>query len=273
MGRVLLVAGSRNLGGAVALAAEAALRSGVGFLEIACPGCLLDILTTRVPEAVLFHRGDSRRLHFIAGDADPVLDAAENADAVVVGPGLGPGSQPKEFVKRLLLEAADLELPWVFDADALNHLAALGQEVRLPARTVLTPHPGEAARLLRREGGPAAIQADRAGSHAALAQLTGATVVLKGAGTLVGGPEEPPWVCEAGNPGLATAGTGDVLAGLLGGFLARGLEPGPAARLAVHVHAAAGDRAAARLGEESLLARDLLEEIPGVLKEHPREEA
>jgi NAD(P)H-hydrate epimerase len=155
----------------------------------------------------------------------------------------------------------------VLDADALNLLAAapdLGKARRRDV--VLTPHPGEAARLLG-ETNAGAVQADRVGAVAALANRHDGVVVLKGAGTLVASKGGAAYLVAEGNPGMATAGTGDVLAGMIGAFLARGLGPLRAAQLGAFAHALAGDRAAAEQGQEALIAGDLLAAIPATLVE------
>ncbi len=256
MGRVLLVAGRRGMAGAAVLAATGALRGGAGYAVVACPGAVADVVTVGVPEAVLAPHGDRDREGLRADDLDALLATAATADALVVGPGLGRDPGVADWVPRLLLERPD-GLPAVADADALFALSEAGALGDLDSDVVLTPHPGEAARLLGWDEGAARVQADRAAALAALVAATPAVVVLKGAGTLVGRRGDEPWRNATGNPGLATAGSGDVLAGLVGALAARGLDALGAARLGVHLHGLAGDLAALDVGVEGLVASDV----------------
>lgn len=241
-GTVLVVAGQPGMAGAAILAATAALRGGAGLVQAMVPRALQPVLAVAVPCAT------SR----VANAANARRAAAE-ADAVVVGPGLGTGPACGRVLAAVLAAA---RRPVVVDADALNLLAPLPPRggVRAKAPLVLTPHPGEAARLL--SVATAEVQRDRAAALRELCRRSGAVVVLKGAGTLVG--DGARWFQNrTGNPGLGTGGSGDVLAGLLGALLAQGLAPFDAACLAVHVHGAAGDRVARRIGERGLIASDL----------------
>lgn len=244
-GTVLVVAGSATMLGAAVLTATAALRGGAGLVQVALPKPLQSWLPLAVPCATTLGRGQDLR------------KALARAAAVVVGPGLGLGPATRRLVAQVLQAAAG---PVVVDADALNVLAPLpvgslaAGRSRLGPNVVLTPHPGEAGRLL---GIPAsAVQHDRRAALAALCERSGAVVVLKGQGTLVGASGRC-FTNQTGNPGMATGGSGDVLAGLLAALLAQGLAPFDAARLAVHVHGRAGDRVARRLGQVGLLASDL----------------
>ncbi|MBL8732390.1 MAG: NAD(P)H-hydrate dehydratase [Planctomycetes bacterium] len=236
-GTVLVVAGSEGMLGAAILCATAALRAGAGLVQVALPAPLLPLLPLAVPCATTLPRRGAR-----------FAEAVDKADAIVVGPGLGQTPAVARLVRSLLLAKA----PKVLDADALNVLAPL--PVALGGDVVLTPHAGEAARLLATT--TAAVQQDRGGALLSLCARSGAVVVLKGAGTLVGDGRRA-FVNRTGNPGLATGGSGDVLAGLLGALLAQGMPPFDAARLAVHTHGAAGDRLARRLGQAGLIAGDL----------------
>jgi NAD(P)H-hydrate epimerase len=186
-------------------------------------------------------------------DLDPLL---ARADVVAIGPGLGRG----DWGRALFGRVRGLGVPLVVDADALGLLAAD------PARRedwVLTPHPGEAARLLGTD--VASVEADRFAAVAAIQQRFGGVVVLKGAGTLVQGPSHrPPGVCDGGNPGMASGGTGDVLTGVIAAMLAQGLASEEAAEVGVCLHAAAGDAAAASGGEQGMLASDLVDQIRAV---------
>jgi ADP-dependent NAD(P)H-hydrate dehydratase / NAD(P)H-hydrate epimerase len=245
-GHVLVVGGAPGYSGAPRLAGEGALRTGAGLVTVATHPQHAAYLNLNRPE--LMCPG-------VAGPAElnPFL---ERATVVAVGPGLGKDSWGKHLLGWVLGSG----LPLVVDADALNLVAAS------PSRHdnwVLTPHPGEAARLLGIETG--AIQADRFGSVRRLQERFGGVAVLKGAGTLIyGGSHKPPGVCDGGNPGMATAGTGDVLTGMIAALIAQGLSLEDAACTGVCLHAAAGD-AAARDGERGLVASDLLANIRPLL--------
>lgn len=250
-GHVFVLAGSDRYAGAAALAAEAAARGGAGLVsvrttrEAACP------IRVRLPEAMVEALpGPSVTPEALGPE---FAEALRRAGTLVVGPGLTTGDGPLRAL-RLALESGVARA--VLDADALSLLATHPELVgALPAATVLTPHPGEAARLLGTT--VAEVQRDRRAALLALVAKTGATVVLKGAGTLVSAPGRGVHVLRAGNPGMATGGSGDVLAGLCGALLAQGLAPFDAARLAVWRHATAGDEAAWRGGEAAVLARDM----------------
>ncbi|GMU44416.1 MAG: NAD(P)H-hydrate dehydratase [Xanthomonadales bacterium] len=239
-GHVLVVGGDEGYGGAVRLAAEAAARVGAGLVSIATrPQHVAGILAAR-PELMV--RGVSG-----PGELEALL---AKADVVVVGPGLGQGA----WSQTLLSAVTERGLPTVMDADALNLLVQAA--CVLPERVVITPHPGEAARLL--DCPTSEIQADRYGAVQRLAEFFQATAVLKGAGTLIAaGPQQPMAVCPIATPALASGGSGDVLAGCIGGLIAQGLAASDAARAAVLLHALAGLAAGAD-GERGTLAGDLL---------------
>jgi len=243
-GHVLIVGGGEGMPGAVRLAGEAALRAGAGLVSIATHPSHASIVVASCPE-LMPHAIEG------PGDLDALLD---RADVIAFGPGLGQST----WAKALFEQMAAADGPSVWDADALNLLAAIPGEA---ANRVITPHPAEAGRLL---GIPTAeVQADRPAAVEALAERFGGTAVLKGAGTLVSASPRP-WLCAAGNPGMGTAGMGDVLAGVIAGLIGQGLEPGLAAAIGVEAHARAGDLAAVR-GERGLVASDLFAELRGVL--------
>ncbi len=241
-GHVLVVGGAPGFSGAARLAGEGALRAGAGLVSVATHPTHAAHLNTGRPELMVRGVVEPREL-------SPLL---ERASAVAIGPGLGREPWGIGLIERVLAAGK----PLVMDADALNWLA--GARLRRDD-WVLTPHPGEAARLL---GCTAAeVQADRFSALRHLQDLYGGTIVLKGAGTLVLGPSQrPPGVCSQGNPGMASGGSGDVLTGMIAALLGRGLDPEHAAEAAVCLHAAAGDRAAAE-GEQGLLATDLIAAI------------
>jgi NAD(P)H-hydrate epimerase len=196
------------------------------------------------------------------GDVDGLRVLLDGRNVVVCGPGLGQGDGPRALVAAVLEQA---RVPLVLDADGLNAVAggALLRSRSFP--TIVTPHPGEMARLVG--GSVADVQQDRVGIARRYAAAAGVVVVLKGARTLIADPSGRVAICPTGNPGLASGGTGDVLAGLVGGLLAQGLAPFEAAAYAVFVHGRAADRIAARRGEAGLLARDVLAEVPPTIAE------
>jgi NAD(P)H-hydrate epimerase len=245
-GHVLVVGGAPGFSGAVRLAGEGALRAGAGLVTVATHPLHAPLTNVGRPE--LMARGVER-----AADLSPLL---ERATMVAVGPGLG----RQDWGRGLLKAVLERDLPLVVDADALNLLAdsAVHRD-----DWVLTPHPGEAARLLRCAS--AEIQADRFAAVRRLQERFGGVAVLKGAGTLIRGPSHrPTGVCSQGNPGMAAGGTGDVLTGVVAALLAQGLGIEEAAACGVCLHAAAGD-AAASGGERGLLAGDLVAAIRPVL--------
>jgi ADP-dependent NAD(P)H-hydrate dehydratase / NAD(P)H-hydrate epimerase len=262
-GTVVVVAGSRGLTGAAYLSSVASVRAGAGRVRLLVAEGVYSILAVKCTEVMATP---------LAEDAPGVLGAAaleeavallDSATAGVVGPGLGAAPATRDLVRDLV---ARCRRPLVLDADALNALADRPDLLRgLGPNHVLTPHPGEMARLT---GRPAAeVQADRRRIAAEAAREWGAVVVLKGARTLVAAPdgrvsEDPHEV-----PALATGGTGDVLAGLIGGLMAQGSDPFQAAVTGVYVHGEAGRRLQARLGTAGLLASELLPELPVVMRD------
>jgi hydroxyethylthiazole kinase-like uncharacterized protein yjeF len=264
-GHLLIVAGSVGKSGAAILAAGGALRAGVGLVTVTTPAPALPLVAAGRPEIMTepLPVGGNGGLD---GEAlTRALALAEGKDAVVLGPGLGQDAATRDFARGFIAKCA---APLVIDADGLNALAAeraarVSAAAMLSKRsrpTVVTPHPGEMARLVGSDA--AHVQRGRLDVARAFAAQSHAVVVLKGQRTVVADPEGRAAVNPTGNPGLATGGTGDVLAGILGALLARGHEPWLAATAAVYVHGLAGDVAARRLGQESLLAGDVIEALP-----------
>jgi NAD(P)H-hydrate epimerase len=258
-GRLAIVAGSRGKAGAAVLAARGALRAGAGLVTVFCGESLEGLVVGALPEAMTSGLPEVNGA-LAARGARALLDALSGFDAAVIGPGLGASSETIRFLEAVLGAA---RLPVLADADALN--AFSGRAGFLGKRrgpTVLTPHPGEAARLLSTTS--ARIQADRLGAARALARKTRAVVILKGAHSLVAEPSGGIAVNSTGSPLLATAGSGDVLAGVIGALLAGGLGPREAAVAGVWLHGAAADSLAARLGDAGLLAHEVADAVPGV---------
>lgn len=246
-GHLLVVGGDRGLGGASLLSAESALRGGAGLVSLATRPEHVPASLARLPEVMCAG----------VSSANQLLGLAEKADVLVVGPGLGQAA----WGCSLLSAVAGLAVPQVWDADALNLLAS--EQVRLPAGCVITPHPGEAARLLAIP--TAEVQADRPRAALGLARKFNAVVLLKGAGSLVAAADGRLALCDRGHPVMAGAGLGDVLAGLIGALMAQGMDGFAATSLAVWLHAGAGE-SLARQGR-GLAASDLIPTIRQLLEE------
>ncbi|MFZ4396188.1 MAG: NAD(P)H-hydrate dehydratase, partial [Kiritimatiellia bacterium] len=253
-GHVLVIGGSHGLSGAPALAAMGALRSGAGLVSAAVPEICLPWMAALAPSAMAHpircERGAMTATTLVAG-----IRPVSAFDVVVAGPGLSVGEGTARMVEELLRGSSSR---LVLDADALNVLDGRVAQLRRTAAApsvIITPHPGEAARLLGVTS--AVIQANRNASAQELAARSQAVVVLKGAGTLVATPAGARHLNLTGNPGMASGGTGDVLAGLIAGLWAQGLSPLDAARLAVYLHGTAGDLGVWPLGERALVADDL----------------
>ena len=261
-GHLLVVAGSVGKTGAAALTATGALRSGAGLATVATAASQQPIVATLVLEAMTEPLAEGRA-GFIGEGAWPALSALASArDAIAIGPGLGLDPETQAIARRLV---AEVRAPMVVDADALTalvgHLELLD---KAPAPRCLTPHPGELARLLG--AGVPEVQRDRIGVARAFATTHQVHLVLKGAVSVVAAPDGIVLLNPTGNPGMASGGTGDVLTGVTGAFLARGLAPGDALASAVYLHGLAGDIAAERIGEESLIARDVIAALPDAFR-------
>ncbi len=254
-GHALIVAGSVGMAGAAALCAEAALRIGAGLVTVACPASVMPIVQQLAPCAVSLPMPE--REGHLAAEAAPLLaQAAQGKQCVAMGPGLGvtPG------VTAALAPLWTLPAPRIIDADALNVWSgAPAGPATLDARAVVTPHPGEAGRMLNRE--TASIVGDPLGAARALRQATGATVLLKGAATVIVDGQDPGSVTLnlTGTDGLATGGSGDVLTGILAGLCAQGMVPYEAASVGAYIHGRAGELCAAAHTPRGMIAADLLD--------------
>ena len=257
-GRALLIAGSRGMAGASVLAARAALRSGVGLLTVHVPVCNNVIVQSCVPEAMTSI--DSNECCF-SDDID-----VSRYNAVAVGPGLGQGKESEAALLRLI---GNCTAPMVVDADALNILSRNKEWLhRLPAGSVLTPHPGEFERLF----GKATSRYQAIESVRAVARDCGIVIVLKGAYTTIIAPDGNLYFNSTGNPGMATGGSGDVLTGILLSLLAQGYDSATAARIAVYLHGLAGDMAAMDKGQTALVAGDIVDCLPSAWRLLERKE-
>ena len=245
-GHVLVIGGDCGMAGAVRMAAEAAARTGAGLVSIATRPDHAEAITMSRPELMCHPVNKVKEL-------SPLL---ERASVVVIGPGLGRQSWGEALWEAVL----GCQLPVIVDADALNFLA---KKRAKPMNWIITPHPGEAGRLLDMDA--AEIQRDRFTAVKTLQSRFGGIAVLKGAGTLIADGTQPIAVCAMGNPGMASGGMGDVLSGVLGGLIAQGLGLPEAARLGVLLHSTAADRAAQEGGERGLLAMDVVKKLRGVV--------
>ena len=265
-GRLLCVCGSEGMAGAAAMSAGAALRCGAGIVEAALPRSIYPIVAARLAEPVF------TLLHPLPDGSAPQEDlqalsqALKRADAVLVGCGLGKNPAARAEVRQMLREAS---APVVLDADGINlaaeHIDIL-RECRAPL--ILTPHPGEMARLLGST--PGDVQARREETARSFSAAHGVILVLKGAGTLVAAPDGRLYRNATGNPGMARGGSGDVLAGMVASFAAQGIEPYRAAAGAVYLHGLAGDRCAAQYSQSAMLPTDLIGMLPALFREFGR---
>lgn len=267
-GRVLVIGGSRGMAGAAGLAGLAALRSGAGLVAVATPGSVQNVVASYSPCYTTVPLVEDEEGIVDFANVVDLAGAGERFDAWAIGPGLGQSAGAAELVAQLY---RSVPRPMVVDADGLNGMVAAlernPQALNYPAGPrVLTPHPGEFARLTGQP--PSGDTAERSQQAAELCQRddSGQTVViLKGHESVVSDGQRFA-LNRTGNPGLATGGTGDCLTGVVAGLLGQGMPAWDAARLAAHVHGLAGDLAAAALGEVSLIASDLIDYLPAALK-------
>ena len=262
-GHAGILAGSVGKTGAAALAARAALRMGTGLVTVAIPSSVNDILEAKLLEAMTMPLPETKARTLARSGFDRVLAFMQARTAIAIGPGLSTHPETVELIQSLMKH---LDRPTVLDADALNALASrasLLTECKTPP--ILTPHPGEMARL-EVEATSQSVNADRIGTAKRFARERGVFLVLKGARTVIARSDGLLAICPTGNPGMATAGTGDVLTGMIVGLLAQGVQSWEAACAATYLHGAAGDLAAQQLGQASMLAGDLIAHIPYALQ-------
>ncbi len=263
-GKVCIVAGSVGMSGAGALAGRSALRAGAGLVRVATPKSVLPIVASIEPSftTVLLPEDSAGRISSRA--INIILDAVSENDALAFGPGIGVSGGLRSVLESLL-EREQLRL--VIDADGLNNLSGIKNwSEKLKAELILTPHPGEMKRLwssVFREQMPS----ERRAQAGQLAQRTKTIVVLKGAGTVVTDGQKV-YINKTGNPGMATAGSGDVLTGVITALIGQGLSSFDAAVLGVYIHGLAGDIAADKLGQVSMMATDIIESLPGAFLKH-----
>jgi NAD(P)H-hydrate epimerase len=256
-GVVVVAGGARGLTGAPTMAALAAMRTGAGYVQVAVPASTEPTFDQKLMEAMTHGLAEDDGAHVPAG-ADQVLELCEKAGALVLGPGIGRTDGALEWAREVARRAP---VPLLIDADGLNAHAGRLESLRdRSAPTVLTPHEGELGRLLGVESSE--VQAARLASARDAAERSGSVVVLKGDDTIVAMPDGSAAVSSGATPALATAGTGDVLSGLIGTLLAKGMEPLEAAAAGVFAHARAGQVAASRIGANHVIAGDVIEAIP-----------
>ena len=262
-GHTLVVGARPGMTGAVALAARAAARSGSGLVTAAVPEGLNPVMEAKLTEAMTLALPQSHDGAIGEGALDVLLEKAQKCSSVVIGCGMGTGRDAEKLLRGLI---ARLEKPMVIDADGLNLLAQ--DKTALKSRKadiILTPHPGEMSQLTGSD--TRAIQEDRVAAARTLCDGLGVIVALKGSRTVVAAPgEAQTWINPTGNPGMATGGSGDVLAGITGSFLAQGMRAADAARSAVYIHGLAADMRSVKHGETGMLASDITETLPAAIE-------
>ncbi|MCD6093255.1 MAG: NAD(P)H-hydrate dehydratase [Candidatus Omnitrophica bacterium] len=266
-GKVFILAGSLGMSGAAILAAKGALRTGAGLVFLGIPQILNQIVETELLEVISKPLKQTKDGCLSLRNYSFIYNFIRKIDALVLGPGLSQNRETQRLIRRLI---KTVKKPLVIDADAINALAGnlsllLSPTAKQqPAIKVITPHPGELAHLLKIDAGE--IQKKREEIAVDFARRYKLTVVLKGFRTIVTDGEGEIYINRTGNPGMATAGMGDILSGMLGALLARGFSPFKAAKAAVYLHGAAGDLAVREKGEEGMIASDVVEKIPEAIK-------
>ncbi len=265
-GRVIVVAGSNNYIGAAYLACSSAMRVGTGLVTLATPARIQPILAAKLTEATYLPLPESHPGIISPGAAKLIRQNLNGYNALLLGCGLGQSQPVIKFIEDLLLRVRAVPSPLILDADALNILARVPNWwQRLTGDAILTPHPGEMARLAGVTVDE--VQSDRIGITKGLARKMNKTIVLKGACTVIATPDGRTGISPVANPGLASAGTGDVLSGIIAGLVAQGLSFFDAAAAGVFLHGEAGEMVRSRLGDAGMIASDLLPVLPLVIKQ------
>jgi NAD(P)H-hydrate epimerase len=261
-GHLLVVAGARGKTGAAVLACRAAMRAGAGLVTLAAPRSLNDIFASSLVEVMTEPLTENATEEMAELTPQHWSTLLQRKSALLFGPGIGVTDATRSMLRWLLRNSP---VPWVIDADGLNNLALdvdRLQSARIPP--ILTPHPGEMARLVGRSTG--AVNEDRVGTAREFAVRHRCYLVLKGARSIIATPDEKIFINPTGNPGMASGGMGDVLAGMLAAFLGQGFSPEDAMKLGVYLHGFAGDRVAAARGEAGLIASDIVEDLPAAMR-------
>lgn len=262
-GRVLVVAGSRGMTGAACLTGEASLRAGAGLVTVAAPETLHDILEVKLTEVMTAPLPDTGNGSLSKGAKGRILSLLEGADVLALGPGLSQEPEVVDLVRELLPLVGK---PCVLDADAINALAGAGDILgKAQAPVVITPHPGEMARLTGKTVKD--VQMDRLAAAIEPAAMWNVVVLLKGARTVVAAPDGAVYINLTGNPGMATGGSGDVLTGIVAALIAQGVAPAHAAAAGAYIHGLAGDRAAGESSMTGMVAGDILAALPATFQE------
>lgn len=258
LGSLLCICGSYGMAGAAIMAGKAALRCGIGLLKIAVPKSIYPVCATNILESVYYPLEETSNGVISSKNTDFLLEMCEKSSAVVIGCGLSDCDDTKNLVQSVI---TNCEKPLVIDADALNCICNKPEILKnLKAPAIITPHPGEMARLLHST--PKTVNSNRENTAIDFAKKFGVVTVLKGAGTIIASPDGEVYINHTGNSGMATGGSGDVLSGIIGSLLAQGAAPINAAAAGVFLHGTIGDLAAEKLGKISMLPTDMIDMIP-----------
>ena len=258
LGSLLCICGSYGMAGAAIMAGKAALRCGIGLLKIAVPKSIYPVCATNILESVYYPLEETSNGIISSKNTDFLLEMCEKSSAVVIGCGLSVCDDTKNLVQSVI---TNCEKPLVIDADALNCICnkpEILKNLKVPA--IITPHPGEMARLLHST--PKTVNSNRENTAIDFAKKFGVVTVLKGAGTIIASPDGEVYINHTGNSGMATGGSGDILSGIIGSLLAQGASPINAAAAGVFLHGTIGDLAAEKLGKISMLPTDMIDMIP-----------
>ena len=258
LGSLLCICGSYGMAGAAIMAGKAALRCGIGLLKIAVPKSIYPVCATNILESVYYPLEETSNGVISSKNTDFLLEMCEKSSAVVIGCGLSVCDDTKNLVQSVI---TNCEKPLVIDADALNCICNKPEIFKnLKAPAIITPHPGEMARLLHST--PKTVNSNRENTAIDFAKKFGVVTVLKGAGTIIASPDGEVYINHTGNSGMATGGSGDVLSGIIGSLLAQGASPINSAAAGVFLHGTIGDLAAEKLGKISMLPTDMIDMIP-----------
>lgn len=258
LGSLLCICGSYGMAGAAIMAGKAALRCGIGLLKIAVPKSIYPVCATNILESVYYPLEETSNGVISSKNTDFLLEMCEKSSAVVIGCGLSVCDDTKNLVQSVI---TNCEKPLVIDADALNCICNKPEILKnLKAPAIITPHPGEMARLLHST--PKTVNSNRENTAIDFAKKFGVVTVLKGAGTIIASPDGEVYINHTGNSGMATGGSGDILSGIIGSLLAQGASPINAAAAGVFLHGTIGDLAAEKLGKISMLPTDMIDMIP-----------